>query len=462
MIKQSVEGYEAPFNPQAWENVSKELPDAFDHAMKDAAGNYEAPFNPAAWDAVSSQLGTSTAAWKWIAGTAAVIAVVAGSVYLFNTTQENSTSTSTNNESEVATTNDHVNNNDQTVTFTDANNQGESVAHNEVVSENNGQDPIHHINNDIQTNIEPVHVDDNGSVEDHGTQTTNDQTTTNGQNTTTNNGGSDNNQDNNNGYDPYGNVVPGFTVSSSEICQGENCVFTPEFVVKELKYTWNFGDGSFSTSAVGEHKYKKAGQYTVTLDVKNPKTNKTIASATESVVVNELPVANFNWEKTNQIIPTINFINLTNEANSWNWDIKGLKQSDKREFEYTFREAGNYVVELTAVNEYGCSKSIQKTIEIEEDYNLLAPNAFSPNGDFKNDEFIPEALKIMNNEFTMTIMDKSGNLVYTTQNANEPWDGRYTKDNTPAPAGAAYIWRVVLVNNNGEQEMYEGQVIIIR
>ena len=65
-------------------------------------------------------------------------------------------------------------------------------------------------------------------------------------------------------------------------------------------------------------------------------------------------------------------------------------------------------------------------------------------------------------QFTMNIMDKTGEIVYTTQNANEPWDGIIVTDNTPAPAGSAYVWRVVLTNKNGEKELYEGQIIVIR
>ena len=87
LIKQSVEGYEAPFNPQAWENVSNELGDSFEQMMKDSTSGYEAPFNPSAWEAVSSQLGPANSTWKWIGGSAAVIALVAGISYFADTTE---------------------------------------------------------------------------------------------------------------------------------------------------------------------------------------------------------------------------------------------------------------------------------------------------------------------------------------------------------------------------------------
>jgi gliding motility-associated-like protein len=461
LIKQSVEGYEAPFNPQAWENVSKELPDSFDHMMKDSASTYEAPYNPAAWDAVSSQLGPATAAWKWIAGAAAVIAVVAGSVYLFNTTQQNSTQTSQNNSSEVVVNDIDKNENNEVVTISDADNQSETSS-DDVTVEENGQEVIHHIPNDLTVEIDPIDVEDDSNGQDTKEETENSGGTVQGSTEDTNvtDNGSLNDDDGTHMNEVH--VNPGFVVSETEICKNGYCTFTPELIVNELMYAWNFGDGSISSSKSPKHKFTKAGEFNVTLEVRHPGTGKTLASSSETVVVNELPDVDFKWEKSNEAIPTITFINKTEGSVKSAWNIKGLKESHRNEFDYTFRKAGNYFVSLTAENEYGCESSVEKKVSIENDYNLLAPNAFNPNGDGNNDYFIPKALKMMNVEFTMTIYDKPGNLVYRTQNAFEPWDGRYTEENKMAEDGSSFIWVVVLTNNNGEEEVYKGQVFVIR
>ena len=460
IIKQAVEGYEAPFNPQAWENVSSELGDSFDHQMKESAGAYEAPYSPAAWEAVSSQLGPAYSVWKWVAGSAAVVAAIVGTVYL---TSGNDNETVAANDldkgTEVAINDVQTNSELTNKTFE---NNGD---HNETVV-NNIEEPVDHsiqnANNNPQNNNVPT-------------------VTNNGGNDVTNNNGGNEVIDHNNGNPEIINNPGGsnidltfeqekvyksdgkFTLSSSVICAGEKCIVVPANANSELKYVWNFGDGSLASGITVDHKYERAGDYTITLDVKHPNTNKTIASTKETIVVNALPKTDFSWEKSSEIIPTISFINLTDEAQQWAWNIKGLKQSTQNDFEYTFRKAGKYLVDLTAVNEAGCQKAIQKTILIEQDYNLLAPTGFSPNGDFKNDVFIPKALQIMEDvQFTMNIMSKSGEVVYTTRNVNEPWDGVNMNDNTEMPTGSAYIWRVVLTNKNGEKELYEGQVIIIR
>ena len=135
--------------------------------------------------------------------------------------------------------------------------------------------------------------------------------------------------------------------------------------------------------------------------------------------------------------------------------------SDKNEFEYTFREKGTHTVELYATNDNGCVNQLQEQITVDSDYDLFAPNAFSPNGDGNNETFLPKALLLVEKEFTMMIYNQEGNLVYTTASANEPWDGRNYSDNSIAPGGS-YIWAVMLKNGNGHMEEYTGQLTLIR
>jgi plastocyanin len=459
IIKQAVEGYEAPFNPQAWENVSNNLGDSFDQAIKDSAGKFEAPYNPAAWEAVSSQLGPAYSAWKWVAGAAAVVAAVVGTVYITNQGGESDTNQANNNgnSSELAVNtvnenNENTNDNSLVVTENDISEVTNDVNVNDA-NNANGQEI------DLAIDENPTNGNSNGSSSDNNNNA-GDQNNNNGNgNVVVNNGNAHNEVPQEKVYDANAE----FKMSSSEICAGEKCSFTPEKANTELIYVWNFGDGKISSDIAAEHKYTRQGDYTVILEVKHPKTNKTLATTKNSITVNPLPKTDFTWEQSDEVIPVVNFINLTDEATQWNWNIRGLKQSTQNDFEYTFRKAGQYAIDLTATNEYGCVKKSQKNILIEQDYNLLAPTAFSPNGDFKNDVFIPKALQIMDDvQFTMNIMSKSGERVYTTRNVNEPWDGVNMNDNTQLPAGSAYVWRVVLTNNNGEKELYEGQVIIIR
>lgn len=455
IIKQAVEGYEAPYNPQAWDNVSNDLGDSFDQMMKDSTGQYEAPYNPAAWEAVSGQLGNTSAVWKWIGGAAAVVTATLGILYITNPSEE--------------TTISEVSEQNKTIAQTDVNekdNASEAVIFDETNNEENdninNSSTEHVSNNNDANNV----VEDNSSNNNENTTTpTNNELVdqTNNTNTDLNNDQNQNSHTNLPHQELTYEADAKFSVSANEVCSGDECSFAVTNPHADLIYIWTYGDGQIGTGLSSEHTYRKAGDFTIKLEVKHPKTNKTIATEKQAISVNPVPTTDFTWEQSNEIIPVVNFINLTDEGVKWNWNIRGLKQSTQNEFEYTFRKAGKYLIDFTAENQFGCSNTAQKTIKIDQDYNLLAPTAFSPNGDFKNDVFIPKALQIMDDvQFTMNIMNKTGEIVYTTQNVNEPWDGIIVTDNTPAPAGSAYIWRVVLTNKNGEKEMYEGQIIVIR
>jgi PKD domain/CHU_C Type IX secretion signal domain len=464
IIKQAVEGYEAPFNPQAWENVSNELGDSFEQLIKDSTTGYEAPYNPAAWDAVTSQLGPVYSAWKWIGGSAAAIAIIAGaSFFLDNSDTDNNLTNHPSNEVVINGTNNAVDNNlyaneevntNSNISLDPSNNEGEI---NTI---------IHPIDSDINHTISIVdQVNENNDI-------------------------LDNNQDGLTGHEDLGdNVDPNvntnenptnavdnsvtdykanskFTISArdgnvTEICQGDACIFKPEDLDNELVYLWNYGDGGLASTVNGKHSFNKAGEFVVTLKVKNPTTGKILGTSSETIQVNELPSTLFSMNQKFDGIPTVQFVNETLDGEAVVWNLGGLKQSIENEVEYTFRRKGTYTISLTTKNEYGCMHKAEQEIKIENDYNLTNQTAFSPDGDGQFDNFIPGALALMGVDFTMTVMDKSGKLVYTTQNAYEPWDGRYTEDNTMAPSGSSYIWRVVLINSDGEQEVYDGQVFVV-
>ena len=92
---------------------------------------------------------------------------------------------------------------------------------------------------------------------------------------------------------------------------------------------------------------------------------------------------------------------------------------------------------------------------------ILAPNAFSPNGNGQNEEFyiIPNPFI---DEFEIFIYTRWGELVFYSENINFRWDGRF--NNQLLPVGTyAYIIKYTSVENPqlGEQSQY-GQVTLIR
>lgn len=257
----------------------------------------------------------------------------------------------------------------------------------------------------------------------------------------------------------------GFTINRTSGCEGMVCEFKPTNIkTHEGDIVWDFGDGSFSKEKYPVHTFKKAGNYVVRLTLRSEINNKVLSDYTEEYVsIYNNPEVDFEIEEqsSNTSIPEFSFINLTDNADRWTWTFGDGTNSSKKDPSHTFRKKGIYNVKLTATNAFGCKSSVSKKVNVEDDYNLLAPTAFTPNGDGRNDYFIPRALEIMNADFTMSVFHKNGQLYYETNQVSRPWDGRYMKDNQNAPGGA-YVWIVKVKNKDGETEIYRGSVTLLR
>lgn len=451
IFRKAVEGYEAPFDAGMWDKVSGQLSpmeDAFRESVKD----YEAPYNPKAWSAIKNQIGASSNLFQWITGSAAGIGLVVGAI----------TFMPNNNEAPIEKASRNAIQNTTPIVFN---------------NEKPAEDNLAVLTNDSENNTETNHVntpesatpanDITGNGPNQNTPTVN--AVDPGENNIVND--VDTKPNDNEGVTTDLNAATeeieeikynaDFSTSQSEICAGKTILFNPRVLKEGVSYVWDFGDGHYSSDPATSHTYSEPGNYDVVLSLRNESTDKILASTKHNVVINELPEVDFSYEMNSQIIPTIDFINISEETENWVWKINGKIASDKNQFEYTFREKGNYKVELVVENNLGCKSKAEKEITIENNYNLLAPTAFTPNGDINNENFIPVALKIMDREFIMNVYNQAGKLVFQTTNANSPWDGSDMTDNSAAPAGA-YVWIVSLKNGNGTYENYKGQVFLTR
>jgi gliding motility-associated-like protein len=119
-----------------------------------------------------------------------------------------------------------------------------------------------------------------------------------------------------------------------------------------------------------------------------------------------------------------------------------------------------YLLEVTAWG--GCKASGEITVDIYTPLSI--PNAFTPNGDGRNDVLYvlggPEGSRIKD----FTIFDRWGQAVFRSEggmpgDAGTGWDGRYR--GMPAPAGV-YVYEVVMGYANGKQQVYKGTVVLVR
>lgn len=254
----------------------------------------------------------------------------------------------------------------------------------------------------------------------------------------------------------------GFHMNTVECCEGTTIDFVAERQ-SSVDYLWSFDDGNYSKNENPSHLFTNPGSYKVSLIVRSKIDNSVMTRSNDQLlIVHAKPNVDFEWEMNEENgIPYASFINLTDNGTSWSWNFGDGSTSIEKDPNHTYRKKGQYLVSLTVSNSESCTKTINQDILIDTDYNLLAPNSFTPNGDGINDYFLPAALNRLNGSFTMTVYSQTEGLIYDTKNINQPWDGTNQKAGTKCTEGS-YVWVVKLTNEKGIIEQYKGAILLLK
>ncbi|MBA4242178.1 MAG: hypothetical protein C0448_15745 [Sphingobacteriaceae bacterium] len=91
--------------------------------------------------------------------------------------------------------------------------------------------------------------------------------------------------------------------------------------------------------------------------------------------------------------------------------------------------------------------------------DVFIPNSFTPNDDDRNDYFLP-IFQCDYSYFSLTIMDRWGNTVYTSNNVNGKWDGKF-KGN-PCPDDV-YVYRIEAIQKGNDKKIVRnGHISLFR
>ena len=253
-----------------------------------------------------------------------------------------------------------------------------------------------------------------------------------------------------------------FHMNTFECCEGATIDFVAE-KQNNIDYLWSFDDGNYSKKENPSHLFTSPGSYNISLIVRSKIDNSIMTRSNDQLlIVHAKPNVQFEWEMNEENgIPYTSLINLTEKGTSWSWNFGDGSISIDKDPNHTYRKKGQYLVSLTALNSEGCSSTINQDILIDTDYNLLAPNSFTPNGDGINDYFLPAALNRLNGSFTMTVYSQTEGLIYDTKNIDQPWDGTNQKAGTKCTEGS-YVWVVKLTNEKGQSEQYKGAILLLK
>ncbi|MCO5232403.1 MAG: gliding motility-associated C-terminal domain-containing protein [Chitinophagales bacterium] len=120
-----------------------------------------------------------------------------------------------------------------------------------------------------------------------------------------------------------------------------------------------------------------------------------------------------------------------------------------------FKSSEIYVVANDLDN--GCMASDTLYIAVKGEFSLYIPNAFSPNGDNKNDIFLVYGIGIQ--EATSKIYDKNGFLVFEGEVLASGWDGKVNDQNA---LSGLYFYHCSISYFDGTIREQKGQLTLIR
>ena len=144
----------------------------------------------------------------------------------------------------------------------------------------------------------------------------------------------------------------------------------------------------------------------------------------------ELGDASFDLSSSGQIdcgISIFNELLFTNTSSgdyiSVTWDFgDGSPLVTGDSVLYTYSHPGSYTITQTVEYSYGCIEVFTDEIDVTDGYDIVLPNAFSPNGDGMNDTIRPVYSCV--NSIEMFIYDTFGSLIYYENNADlTGWNG---------------------------------------
>jgi gliding motility-associated-like protein len=155
--------------------------------------------------------------------------------------------------------------------------------------------------------------------------------------------------------------------------------------------------------------------------------------------------ADFVWSPDPVTVenPVVFFHNTSTGAQSYFWSIDSLAFSTSMDtvFRFSEKEPGVYTVCLIAYNYNNCTDTICRDVTVEDVLTPYVPNAFTPNGDGRNDFFFMSVNIPVITDFEMLIYDRWGQLVFRTTDPYEPWLGSFNNSGEILPTGV-YAYRI--------------------
>jgi len=227
-------------------------------------------------------------------------------------------------------------------------------------------------------------------------------------------------------------------------------------------YIWTFGDGNAFIGPQPVHVYTEPGVYTASLLAINP--NGCADSTTATITVYPRPEAAFAFvtEPSPEAVLPVQFENLSIGAIAYQWDFGDGMTSflTNPAHTYSLGISCSFTPSLIAINGFGCPDTARSSIDVNYDLRIWAPNAFRPDGDGLNEEFVIVGADLEPASVVLRIFNRWGELLHETRGREPRWDGRV---NGQLAKNDVYVWTLSARTKCGFEDVDRmGHVTLIR
>jgi PKD repeat protein len=240
-------------------------------------------------------------------------------------------------------------------------------------------------------------------------------------------------------------------------------------------FFWSFGDGGTSTLAQpAPYTYYNQGVFSPRLTVIGYDGDAVVLEKTDSVVVNEIAEAYFDYRPEKVAIPSqaVNFYNLSRDADRYLWDMGDGTTYVTENPEHKYTEGGVYTVRLISDNPSGCADTfeISNAVTAESSGKITFPTAFIPDASgrnggiydpnsLENKIFFPVFEGVI--EYELMIFNRWGEMVFRSEDVAKGWDGFFRDTDKICPQDV-YVWKAEGKYANGSAFREAGEVTLLR
>lgn len=241
-----------------------------------------------------------------------------------------------------------------------------------------------------------------------------------------------------------------------------------------VSFLWEFGDGATSSTENPVYTYQVPGTYTVRLRVVGPGGDIDSIEISNAVVVRPQPIANFIFAPTEAVVGSqpVTFLNYSQDADSYFWDFGDSTTSIEANPQKIYVEAGQFFPSLVASTNFGCRDTFVSMIPANAIIRgtIEVPNAFAPGNSgsgasiydpysIDNNVFFPVLTGVISDEYTFSIFNRWGELIFETHDVREGWDGYYR--GKPCQQDV-YVWKLRGRYVSGERFTKVGDVTLMK